>query len=128
MTKIKNPKDLLQTDSLHIQFTEPVQQEDIYQAIYLPIIDLLKSTENTAQVSNFALALDGGEYALKGQNDSKMDLSSLETIVCQKIVSENAPLSELFCYKIIELLQLPIPQCRILTDDKGELYFGLSMH
>ena len=118
MTKIKNPKDLLQMDSLHIQFTEPVQ------AIYLPIIDLLKSTENTAQVSNFALALDGGEYALKGQNDSKMDLSSLETIVCQKIVSENAPLSELFCYKIIELLQLPIPQCRILTDDKGELYFG----
>ncbi|MEE6030660.1 hypothetical protein M5S04_10460 [Avibacterium paragallinarum] len=99
-------------------------QEDIYQATYLPIIDLLPSSETTAQVSNFALALDGGEYAIKGQNDSKMDLSSLETTVCQKIIQENAPISEFFCYKIVELLQLPIPQCRILVDDKEELYFG----
>lgn len=122
MTRIINQKDLLHMDSLH--FANPIQQDDIYQAIYLPIIDLLKSAENTAQVSNFALALDGGEYALKGQNDSKMDLFSLETIVCQKIIQENAPISELFCYKIIELLQLPIPQCRILIDERGELYFG----
>lgn len=123
-TKIINSKDWLLVDSLYTQFTKPIQQEDIYQAIYLPIIDLLRSTENTAQVSNFALALDGGEYALKGQNDSKMDLSNLEIMVCEKIIQENAPISELFCYKIIELLQLPIPQCRILVDTEGELYFG----